>query len=149
MGGILGGIVGSLGLTVPAAPSAPSVSSPNANQDNVSWIAPSNGGSPILLYYWESDDGKSGTTLTTSVVVSQEAGTAQKYRVRAQNAIGLGEWSPYSTQITTTFSFAPFSFAPCPAAGTILYATECSELGNMGLAIADGNCGVYGEAVRC
>jgi hypothetical protein len=126
MGGILGGLVGSLGLTVPAAPSAPSVSSPNANQDNVGWTAPSNGGSPILLYYWESDDGKSGNTVTTSVVVSQEAGTGQKYRVRAQNAVGLGDWSPYSAQITTTFSFAPFGFAPAPCnPNNIGYVPSC------------------------
>jgi hypothetical protein len=135
MGGILGGLIGSLGLTVPAAPSAPSVSSPNANQDNVGWIAPSNGGSPILLYYWESDDGKSGTTATTSVVVSQEAGTAQKYRVRAQNAVGLGDWSPYSSQITTTFSFAPFSFSPAPV-GTC---TSCS--GRQVFSVSSSVCG--------
>ena len=155
MGGALwGGLLGSISPRFPFAPAAPSVSSPNANEDIVSWVAPDNGRVPITLYYWESDDGKSGTTATTSVVVSQEAGTAQKYRVRAQNAVGLGEWSPYSTQITTTFSFAPFSFAPfsfapCAAAGTILYATECSEMRNMGIAYADGNCGFYVEVVRC
>jgi hypothetical protein len=136
MGGILGGLVGSLGLTVPSAPSAPSVSSPNANQDNVGWTAPSNGGSPILLYYWESDDGKSGSTVTTSVVVSQEAGTGQKYRVRAQNAVGLGDWSPYSAQITTTFSFAPFSFAPAPV-GTC---TNCPSSRNV-FSVPGSQCG--------
>jgi hypothetical protein len=151
MGGILGGLVGSLGLTVPAAPSAPSVSSPNANQDNVGWTAPSNGGSPILLYYWESDDGKSGTTVSTSAIVSQEAGTGQKYRVRAQNAVGLGDWSPYSVQITTTFSFAPFSFAPapCPSLYTILYQQPSCTGGFICTTYADGSCGMWAECVRC
>jgi hypothetical protein len=151
MGGILGGLVGSLGLTVPAAPSAPSVSSPNANQDNVGWTAPSNGGSPILLYYWESDDGKSGTTVSTSAIVSQEAGTGQKYRVRAQNAVGLGDWSPYSVQITTTFSFAPFSFAPapCPPLYAILYQQPGCTSGLLCTTYADGSCGMWAECVRC
>ena len=149
MGGILGGLIGSLGLTVPAAPSAPSVSSPNANQDNVSWIAPSNGGSPILLYYWESDDGKSGTAATTSAIVSQEAGTGQRYRVRAQNAVGLGDWSPYSILVTTTFSFAPFSFAPCPPLYTILYQQPSCTSGLLCTTYADGSCGMWAECVRC
>jgi hypothetical protein len=126
MGGVWGGLVGSTGRRAPFALAAPSVSSPNANQDIVSWVPPNNGRSPITLYYWESNDGKSGTTETTSVVVSQEAGTSQTYRVRAENAVGLGEWSPYSVQITTTFSFAPFgafafspfSFAPTSGSGS-------------------------------
>ena len=122
-GGVWGVLVGSTGRRAPFAPAAPTASSPNANQDNISWVAPNNGGSPITLYYWESNDGKSGNTASTSAVVSQEAGTSQTYRVRAENAVGLGEWSPYSSEITTTFSFAPFaafgfspfSFSPAPS----------------------------------
>jgi hypothetical protein len=125
MGGIWGALVGSTGRRAPFAPAAPTASSPNANQDNISWVAPNNGGSPITLYYWESNDGKSGNTASTSAVVPQEAGTSQTYRVRAQNAIGLGEWSPYSTQITTTFSFTPFGFSPFSFAPTSGSGSPC------------------------
>lgn len=95
--------------TVPATPSAPSASSPNANADVVSWSAPANGGKAITNYYWTSSDGKSGNTTSTSVTVSQEAGTAQTYNVRADNANGSSATSANSGSVTTTFSFAPFS----------------------------------------
>jgi len=98
--------------TVPATPSAPSASSPSAGVDSVSWSAPNNGGSSITGYTWESDDGKSGTTASTSVNVDQEQGTAQSYRVKATNANGDSAWSSYSSSVTTTFSFAPFGFTP-------------------------------------
>ena len=94
---------------LPGKPSAPSASSPsNVSYDTVSWSAPENGGSAIIDYQWESNDGKSGTTSSTSVNVDQEGGTAQAYRVRARNTDGYGEWSDYSST-TTTFSFVPFS----------------------------------------
>ena len=95
--------------TVPATPSAPTASSPNADQDQISWSAPANGGSVITDYYWESTDSKSGNTgATTSASLGQEAGTAQRYKVRATNANGNSEFSELSNEITTTFSFVPF-----------------------------------------
>lgn len=94
--------------TVPATPNAPTASSPNANEDIVSWSAPDNGGSAITNYHWTSDDGKSGNTGSTSVAVAQEAGTAQTYNVYATNANGNSATSAQSGSITTTFSFAPF-----------------------------------------
>ena len=101
---------GSTNVTgLPGKPSAPSASSPsNVSYDTVSWSAPENGGSAITEYNWESNDGKSGTTSSTSVNVNQEGGTSQAYRVRAANVDGYGEWSDYSST-TTTFSFVPFS----------------------------------------
>ena len=96
--------------TVPATPGAPSASSPNANQDVVSWAAPANGGSAITNYVWAASDGKSGSTGTaTGVTVDQEAGTAQTYTVYATNANGNSGTSAASGSITTTFSFVPFS----------------------------------------
>ena len=98
--------------TVPATPTAPSASTVNGSaQDTISWTAPANGGSAISLYYWESNDGKAGTTSSTSVTLGQEAGTSQSYRVRAENGNGLSSWSAYSSSVTT-FSFTPFSFVP-------------------------------------
>ncbi len=103
--------------TVPATPSAPTVSSPTpsagvnvagATQDSVSWSSPANGGKAISNYGWTSSDGKSGETTGTSVTVNQEGGTSQTYQVRAFNANGWGNYSSASTSVTT-FQFTPFS----------------------------------------
>jgi len=95
--------------TVPNKPGTPTASSPNADQDQISWSAPENGGSVITNYYWESNDSKSGNSGTsTSASLGQEAGTSQAYRVYATNANGNSVFSDYSNTITTTFSFAPF-----------------------------------------
>ena len=97
---------------VPDAPSAPTVSSvANEATDIVTWSAPKNNGSPITIYYWESTDGKSGSTSSTSVNVTQESGTSQQYRVRAVNSNGTSPWSSYSLSFTS-FSFSPFGFTP-------------------------------------
>ncbi len=95
--------------TVPDKVGKPSVSSPSAGNDSVSWSSPDNGGSAITSYDWEATDGKTGNTGSTSITVGQEQGSAQQYRVRANNALGAGEWSDYSDSVTTTFSFVPFS----------------------------------------
>jgi len=97
---------------VPSTMSAPSVSSTTVNQDIVSWTVPANGGKSITKYYWESSDGKSGNTTSTSVTVAQEGGTSQTYKVRAENANGLGEWSPNSSSVTTIAPFFPPFFPP-------------------------------------
>ena len=103
--------------TVPATPSAPTVSSvSNQATDVVTWTAPATGGSTITGYTWTSSDSKTGTTdgSTTSVNVSQEAGTAQTYNVYATNANGNSATSANSASFTS-FSFTPFAvfgFAP-------------------------------------
>jgi hypothetical protein len=103
--------------TVPNKPSAPTATAQgSAATDDVSWTAPATGGSAITSYDWESNDSKSGNTGSTSVSVGQEAGTAQAYRVRANNANGNSEYSEYSTTLTS-FSFTPFGFAPFGAFG--------------------------------
>jgi len=103
--------------TVPATPSAPSATAQGAAaNDDVSWSAPASGGSAITSYDWQSDDSKGANQAGTSVSVAQEAGTAQSYRVRANNANGSSEYSAYSSAVTS-FSFTPFSFAPFGAFG--------------------------------
>jgi len=98
--------------TVPATPSAPTVSSVSQQStDVVSWTAPATGGKAITAYYWTSSDGKSGSTASTSVNVSQEAGTAQTYNVYAVNANGSSGTSANSASFTS-FSFSPFGFTP-------------------------------------
>jgi hypothetical protein len=107
--------------TVPATPAAPTASSPNANQDIVSWLIPATGGKTITGYIWTASDGKTnlsggnpggGPTANLSVTVNQEAGSAQTYTVYAINANGNSAASNPSNNITTTFSFAPFGFSP-------------------------------------
>jgi hypothetical protein len=93
--------------TVPDTPAAPTVSS----TDVVTWTAPATGGKAITGYTWSSSDGKSGSTTSTSVNVTQEAGTAQTYNVYATNANGNSSTSANSTSFTS-FSFTPFSFVP-------------------------------------
>ena len=101
--------------SVPAKPAAPSVSTA-ALADTVTWVAPANGGSTITGYTWASSDGKGGTVsgTTLSVVVTQEANTAQTYTVYATNAIGNSATSDASGSVTTPPFFPPFfpGFAP-------------------------------------
>lgn len=95
--------------TVPATPAAPGVSSPSGTSyDSVTWSAPANGGKAITNYYVYSSDGKANNTASTSINVNQEAGTAQTYTVRADNANGSSVTSDASATVTT-FSFVPFS----------------------------------------
>jgi hypothetical protein len=107
--------------SVPATPAAPGATSPNADQDVVTWLAPATGGKNITGYIWTASDGKTnlaggtpggGPTTNLSVTVNQEAGTAQTYTVYAINANGNSSTSAASPSITTTFSFAPFGFTP-------------------------------------
>jgi hypothetical protein len=103
--------------TVPATPSAPSATAQGAAaNDDVSWSAPATGGSAITSYTWASSDGKGATQAGTSVVVPQEAGTAQTYNVYATNANGNSGTSSSSGSVTS-FSFTPFGFAPFGAFG--------------------------------
>lgn len=98
--------------TVPATPGAPTASSSVENQDTVSWSPVATGGKAITLYRWTSSDGKSGTTTSTSVTLTQEGGTSQTYQVRAENANGNGQYSASSNSVTTiappSFPFFPF-----------------------------------------
>ena len=96
--------------SVPDAPTGVTASSPSgATYDTVSWSAPAdNGGVAITNYQVESSDGKTATLNALTTNISQEAGTAQTYRVRAYNDQGWSEWSAWSASVTT-FSFVPFS----------------------------------------
>jgi len=103
--------------TVPQAPSAPQASSPNANQDVVTWSAPANnGGKAITGYTLKSSDGPTYNydANTTSATISETAGTAQTYQVLAKNANGNSTYSASSNSITTTAPFFPpyFPFFP-------------------------------------
>jgi len=92
--------------TVPATMTAPTATA-GVLQDTVSWAIPATGGKAISTYRWTSSDGKTGTTSSTSVNVTQEGGTSQTYQVRAENANGNGVYSPNSNNVTTVSPFFP------------------------------------------
>lgn len=107
------GEVGTLtAFTVPDAPTAVSATPGNAEAE-VSWSAPSDGGSAILGYTVTSspDNVTCMTATTTCVVTGLTNGTAYTFTVTATNAIGPGASSSPSAPVTPS---APPSDAPGP-----------------------------------
>ncbi len=102
--------------TVPATMSAPTASSPNANQDVVSWTAPANGGKSITGYTITSSDGPtySAAAGATSITINETANTSQTYRIYATNGNGNGAQSANSNSVTTTAPFFPPFFPYFP-----------------------------------
>lgn len=105
--------------TVPATIGTPSAGNNGAQNNQADWSTPADGGSAIIDYYLEDNGGGGDENKTIAVgtntaqFASQDNNFAWNFRVRARNANGSGEFSPYSNTITTTaFSFAPFGFTP-------------------------------------
>ena len=103
--------------TLTTAPSAPVASSPNADNDVVTWSAPSNdGGSAVTGYTLKSSDGPTYnySAGTTTATIPETAGTSQTYQVLANNANGSSPYSASSNSVTTTAPFFPpyFPFFP-------------------------------------
>ena len=105
--------------TVPDTIPTPSAANNGAQNNRASWSTPADGGSAIIDYYVEDNGGGGDANKTVSVgtnsvdFASQDNNFVWNFRVRARNANGSGEFSPYSGSITTTaFSFAPFGFTP-------------------------------------
>ena len=84
-------------MTVPAAPTNLSVSSPDSGQLSVSFTAPINdGGSPITNYQYSLDNGANWTardpasTASPLVITGLTNGTVYTVQIRAVNEVGLG-----------------------------------------------------------
>ena len=101
------------------APATPTTSSKSETQIVVDWTnlaAGDTGGSTILSYHLEYDDGTTGTTWTslvgyTPLLLSNQytltgvtAGTTYMFRVQAKNIHG---WGPTSTELSVKASDAP------------------------------------------
>jgi hypothetical protein len=103
--------------TVPDVPSSIGASSPSANVDRVTWVAPANGGKAITGYRVKSSDGPVYTVGNViSYDVAETGGTSQSYQVLAINANGDSIYSASSTTITTTSPFFPPAFPFFPPA---------------------------------
>ena len=99
----------------PGAPTSLTATADGQSQIDLSWTAPSDGGSVITGYKIEvsSDDGASwanleggntGNTNTTYSHTSLSAGTTRHYRVSAINSVGTGAASSTVSATTTTLS---------------------------------------------
>lgn len=136
------------GPTVPAAPTGVSAVAGNATA-NVSWTAPSNGGSPITSYTitpYIAGVAQTATTITGSppatsaTVAGLTNGTAYTFTVRAANIIGTGPASGPSVAVTPTATSSPIVDVQVSVNGTGTTATTPSfstaQAGEMLLAFA-------------
>lgn len=108
--------------TVPDAPVIVSASNGNSST-TINFTQGSNGGSPILNYYYSTDDGVSFQELSPEDAVSPVTitgltnGTTYQIRLRAINLVGL-------SNVSNDISVTPFGV---PAAPTSLVATPGSQ----------------------
>lgn len=100
--------------TVPATPSAPSLTSTVNASDTLSWSAPANGGSAITSYnYYDNGGAAVNAGNVTSIVIGETAGSNHYFAISAVNANGTSGISANSSTVTTFFS--PPSFFSPPA----------------------------------
>ncbi|HEV2193470.1 MAG TPA: fibronectin type III domain-containing protein [Nitrosopumilaceae archaeon] len=117
--------------TVPAAPAGLTASAVNATRINLSWTAPSNGGSPITGYKIEYKVGLgiystlttiSGNATTSYSHTALIPSTAYTYRVSAINAIGTS--TPSAEASATTPALVTVPAAPAGLTATAVSPTQ-------------------------
>lgn len=102
----------------PAAPTWMSASAAfyEAGGIDISYLAPSDGGSPITQYDLEYDTSDFFSTASSQTISAEatsytltglQGGQAYYLRLRAVNAAGAGEWSPYVSNPVTASAAAP------------------------------------------
>ncbi len=141
-------------LSVPGAPTAPSVSAASSSSLTVIWSAPDDGGSAITDYDVQYRAGTSGDwtdgnhagTATTATLTGLSASTSYQVQVRATNADGAGSWSDSGSGRTEDANAAPAFSSPATfdaaenqtTAGTVRATDSDSEDGIEGYAITGG-----------
>jgi hypothetical protein len=118
----------------PSAPSAPMVQA-GLGSLAVTWDVPDDGGRPITSYEARTADGTAtcGTDGDSGCLLEGLTnGVAHRVAVRAYNAVGPGEWSPWSVPVTPTGCGA--GVGPFPDVGdTHPFCGEIEWLGATGL----------------
>ena len=105
--------------TAPSRPSRPTVDADSSSSLEVSWSAPSDGGSRITDYDVQYRQGTRGDwtswshvgTNTSTTITGLSADTSYQVQVRAQNNIGESSWSP-SSRSERTDDDAPVARVP-------------------------------------
>ena len=102
--------------TAPAAPSAPMVTAGDA-QLEVSWAAPSDGGSaindydvryrPVFFGTWTELPDSTRSAATSATIPGLNNGTTYQVQVRAGNSVGDGPWSDSATGTPVGVPAAP------------------------------------------
>ena len=102
--------------TEPAAPSAPMVTAGDA-QLEVSWTAPSDGGSaindydvryrPVFFGTWTELPDSTRSAATSATIPGLNNGTTYQVQVRAGNSVGDGPWSDSATGMPVAVPEAP------------------------------------------
>ena len=107
--------------TVPSATTGLVATTVSSSQINLSWTAPSNGGSPIIGYMierespigggWSTIVANTGLTSTSYSNIGLSSSTQYNYRVSAINAIGTGPASNTSSATTSVvLAMDPISY---------------------------------------
>ena len=108
---------------VPVAPTSLTATAMSATQIDLTWGAPSDGGSPITDYVLEysADGNTSWTVLTTSGTMTTFSnntglirGTTRHYRVAAINNVGTGAYSDKASATTHDVPNAPKNLTATP-----------------------------------
>ena len=108
---------------VPVAPTSLTATAMSATQIDLTWGAPSDGGSPITDYVLEysADGNTSWTVLTTSGTMTTFSnntglirGTTRHYRVAAINSVGTGAYSEKTSATTHDVPDAPKNLTATP-----------------------------------
>jgi len=95
----------------PTAPAAPTIAAAAASDRSatMSWVAPFDGGSPIVGYvvtayvgYYPAKYRIFNSTSTTQTVTGLSNGTHYRFRVRAYNTIGISGYSRVANLVTPT-----------------------------------------------
>jgi hypothetical protein len=161
---ILPGLIANSGGSQPSPPRNLSFSSITTSSFTLNWLEPVFIGKISPVRYVISLYDSSGSLInasyktinypaTTISVDGLSEGTTYSAKIKLENSVGIfSDLSASSGNVTTAVTPPPPPPPPdpgnCPAAGTVLFQTECDGA-FIYRSIADGNCGFYNDSVFC